>query len=894
MNTRTLKLAVSAALALNAPFTGFAQQADQTAADVAANLANPVAAAPDEFVPDEVLVAFRPGFAAPRAEAVRRALGATRLQVFSDLGVHHWRLPPGLGVANAVQALSANPNVLYAEPNYLVHALAIPNDPLRGDLWGLHNLGQTGGTADADIDGPEAWNVRTDASTVVVGVIDTGIDYTHEDLAANIWTNPGESGGGKETNGLDDDGNGYIDDFRGWDFVNEDNDPFDDAFHGTHVAGTIGAVGDNSKGVVGVAWKVQLMPLKFLNAGGSGTTTDAIEAINYAKGKGVKITSNSWGGGQKSRALEDAIKNSGALFVAAAGNGATSTKMYPAGFSQPNIIAVAATDHNDALASFSNFGTWVHLAAPGVSVLSSTPGNNYRFLNGTSMATPHVSGVAALVMAQNPGFTVANTKAQILNNVDVLAALAGKTSTSGRLNARKALGGAELPPDGVIPSAVADLASPSSDPVSVTLTWTAPGDDGSGGTAYAYDVRYRTDGPVTEANWATATPATGEPNPQPAGAAETFIVEGLAPQTTYYFALKSLDEAGNTSPISNSASATTLSTGWSIFTPDTGQNMATYIGLDFDSGGNPAIAYDDYTNGQLKFAHFDGAAWTIEVVAAGGGGASLAYDPSGLASVSHVASGKLYFASKSGPAWTSTVIERSNVQGDNTSLAYDSLGNSAISYRRFSGQSGNLKLARRSGGVWTTQTVEAGAGARYNQLAFDAAGNPAIAYSDDINADGWLDTLKFAHWNGASWDIWIVDTGLVGYGVFATVAYDPTTGYPAVAHRGTGQLRFFRWDGAGWAGPETVDPSTTSISGTSLAFASDGTAYLAYGTSETRVAQRNPISGVWTVHVVDPSAPGSFMLSAKVGPDGRPAVGYDGPPVGSAADSVRVAWKEAP
>jgi subtilisin family serine protease len=222
---------------------------------------------------------------------------------------------------------------------------------------------------------------------------------------------------------------------------------------------------------------VKLVPLKFLNAGGSGSTTTAIAAVAYAASfvagsgaKVIRITNNSWGGGSKSRALEDAIKNSGALFVASAGNPATSTKRYPAGDAQPNVLSVGATDHADALASFSNFGTWVHLAAPGVNVLSSMPGNTYGTLSGTSMATPHVVGAAALAMAQSPGLSVAGTKAQLLATVDVLPSLVGKVTSSGRLNARRAVGASDFPADAAAPNPIADLTagSPASDALLLT------------------------------------------------------------------------------------------------------------------------------------------------------------------------------------------------------------------------------------------------------------------------------------------------------------------------------------------------------------------------------------------------------------------------------------------
>lgn len=332
--------------------------------------------------------------------------------------------------------------VAIAEPDFVVHALLTPNDPSYAQLYGLHNTGQTGGTADADIDAPEAWEITTGSRNVRVGIIDTGIDYTHPDLAANIWTNPGEIPG----NGIDDDGNGYVDDFRGWDFVNNDNDPMDDHYHGTHCAGTIGAVGGNALGVVGVAHQVSLVGLKFLSATGSGTTSDAVEAVAYATGIGLDLTSNSWGGGGYSQALYDAISaanTAGQLFIAAAGNSSANTDAsvnYPSGYNLPNIISVAATDQNDKLASFSNYGAAsVDLAAPGVNTYSTKPGSAYQSLSGTSMATPHVSGAAALLLAHRPELSPETVKSALLASVDPLPNLTGKVVSGGRLNVHSAL-----------------------------------------------------------------------------------------------------------------------------------------------------------------------------------------------------------------------------------------------------------------------------------------------------------------------------------------------------------------------------------------------------------------------------------------------------------------------
>ena len=355
-------------------------------------------------------------------------------------------LAKGVTPDEAIALLKNDPTVAYAERNWVVKAIATPNDPRFPELYGLHNTGQTGGTADADIDATEAWDNSVGSSSVVVGIIDTGIDYNHEDLAANAWVNPNEIPG----NGIDDDANGVIDDVHGFNAINNTGDPLDDHDHGTHCAGTIGAVGGNGVGVAGVNWEVQLMGIKFLNAGGSGTTDGAIASVNYAvmmrnAGVNLRVLSNSWGGGGFSQALADAIESAntaGMLFVAAAGNAGSdndASPHYPSSYENTNILAVAATDHNDGLADFSNFGaTSVDMGAPGVDILSTTTNNTYSSFSGTSMATPHVSGAAALLLSANDTLTVEELKTALMTSGDQLPALA-QTVSGRRLNAANAL-----------------------------------------------------------------------------------------------------------------------------------------------------------------------------------------------------------------------------------------------------------------------------------------------------------------------------------------------------------------------------------------------------------------------------------------------------------------------
>jgi len=276
--------------------------------------------------------------------------------------------------------------VEYIEPDLVFDMQALPDDPLLSNLWSMHNLGQSGGTVGADINAALAWELGTGSSDVVVGVIDTGVDYNHPDLLVNMWINPGEIAG----NGLDDDGNGFVDDVHGYDFYNNDGDPMGDHSHGTHVAGTIEAVGDNGVSVAGVSWSTSIMALKFLGGNGSGSSSDAVRAVNYATmmrnsyGVNVRLTNNSWGGSRSYAPLETAIRRSfqaDMLFVAAAGNSGVNTDHqphYPSTYTTANVISVAATDRNDQLASFSNYGLRsVDIAAPGVSIYSTVPNGGH-------------------------------------------------------------------------------------------------------------------------------------------------------------------------------------------------------------------------------------------------------------------------------------------------------------------------------------------------------------------------------------------------------------------------------------------------------------------------------------------------------------------------------------
>jgi|1048.fasta_scaffold18801_2 subtilisin family serine protease len=418
------------------------------------------------YIRGEYLVKVRSGAALERLldqqyESVGAVARRTPLLNSNDSGIwYKVNVSDDYKLREAILSARESADVVYAEPNYVYYTQSaneknipmppskggkagpdyspvpsLPNppvaDPEISKMYGLSKIGVQ-----------QAWQTTSGSSKVLVADIDTGIDYNHEDLINNTWRNPNEIAG----DGVDNDGNGFVDDIVGWDFRDKDARPFDDNSHGSHTAGTIAATGGNGIGISGVAQQASVMSLRFLGGSeGSGSLEDAIKAIEYATNNGAQIMSNSWGGGGFSQAMFDAISRAndkGILFVAAAGNsGSDNDKkaQYPANYKLPNVLTVAATDSADKLASFSCYGaTTVHLAAPGVKILSTTPGNKYASLSGTSMATPHVTGAAVLLKAAYPNMKAKELKAVLLDSVEKLAGLSGKVQTEGRLNISKA------------------------------------------------------------------------------------------------------------------------------------------------------------------------------------------------------------------------------------------------------------------------------------------------------------------------------------------------------------------------------------------------------------------------------------------------------------------------
>lgn len=408
-----------------------------------------------DAVPGEYIVRLKPNMMEMSSGTLSKSLGSYVKSHISSQNIVVVKRPVFETTYSAVKTLAQNALVDVAEPNYIYKASRLSDDPMMEQLWGLKNIGQKDssgkvGTAGVDVGIEQAWDIATGSDKMVVAVIDTGVDFNHPDLKDNLWANETELNGQA---GVDDDNNGVIDDVHGFNAITGKGDAMDDQGHGSHCSGTIGAKGNDGKGIVGVNWNVKIMAVKFLDRNGSGTLENALKAIDYATKMGAKVMSNSWGGGGFSQTLFDSIKRSndaGAIFIAAAGNDSNnndSNPSYPASYDIANVISVAAINNQGAIASFSNYGKrTVHIGAPGVNIYSST-GGAYQSWSGTSMATPHVSGVAALVWSNEPNLTAIELKQRLLQTARPISGLKGKTKTGGLVNAFLALTNKTPEPD---------------------------------------------------------------------------------------------------------------------------------------------------------------------------------------------------------------------------------------------------------------------------------------------------------------------------------------------------------------------------------------------------------------------------------------------------------------
>lgn len=472
---------------------------------------------------DRVLVRFKP----LTQEAVRsqaRASAGTEREIAFTLvpDLERLYLRPGRSVSEALALLRRHPQVQYAEPDLALRTSNAPNDPSYGNLWNMTR-----------IQAPGAWSLFSGDQDFSVAILDTGIDRTHPDLQGNMWQNPRET-----LNGLDDDRNGYVDDLHGWDFAYNDSNPSDLNGHGTHVAGIIGARGNNGIGLSGIKWRARLVPLKILDDQGTGYTSSAIQALQYAAGSGIRVSNNSWSSSGYSQSLYDAIdamKKSDHLFVASAGNGGTDgvgdnndvTPIYPASFNLDNLISVAAITSSDARSGFSNFGkTSVDIAAPGSSILSTSPGGRYTLQSGTSVAVPHVAGAAALISGFRPGWTYLQVRSAILSSARAVGALSGTSVSGGVLNLA---GAAAFVPD-VSSYAVQAMSAPAAGH-QVRLTW---GDGSANESGFRIEVSRNG---LPFAPLATVGPGM-----------TAYTASGLAAATTYVFRVRAFNAAGDSDP----------------------------------------------------------------------------------------------------------------------------------------------------------------------------------------------------------------------------------------------------------------------------------------------------------------------------------------------------------
>ena len=668
-----------------------------------------------EVIPGEMIVKLNPGMENGLMGDFAGEYGAKMVEKFDmpqsmfksfDGDLIRIKLPAGISYQEAVAAMKDDARVAYAEPN-LVYTLddveqgqdqqgqqpprdpSSPND-LDEKLWGLNNTGQTGGTAGAHVNAKEAWKIQTGNGSdngPLIAVIDTGIDYNHPDLQANIWTNPGEIPG----DGIDNDNNGVIDDVHGYNAFADNGDPLDGHSHGTHCSGTIAGVGNNGQGVTGVMQDANLMAVKIFSDSGRTSVDAIVRGIAYSAKMGADITSNSWGGGQRSEAIYDAFRTNDALHVIAAGNSNYDNDKrdnFPSNYDLDNIVAVAATTHTDERASFSQWGAKnVDVAAPGKDIYSTVPGNKYASYSGTSMATPHVSGGAGLIMSQYPEASNAEVKARLIHGSDRVASLNDISVSDGRVNFASSLEN-----DSVAPGAPNDFKTSNLNSRGGTLSWTSVGDDKwANGAAQTVEILTSSE-PIDGENIANAQSVTF------AGAEEVgdliSVGFGGAPSeqpTTVHFALRSIDNVGNTSEM-RTASATIPAAGVAF-------------GDNFDGQSTGFNATGDF-----KAVEVEGRGKVFSSASGEGGSKGSSILTSGSLDLSEKTNSYLKFDAKTALSWGETASVEVSEDGENWTKVGDldrrsDWSETGVDLSAFDGKSVQLRFnhaareGRSSGGM---------------------------------------------------------------------------------------------------------------------------------------------------------------------------------------------------
>ena len=623
-----------------------------------------------EVIPGEMIVKLNPGMENGLMGDFASEYGAKMVEKFDmpqsmfksfDGDLIRIKLPAGISYQEAVAAMKDDARVAYAEPN-LVYTLedvqqgqdqqgqqpprdpSSPND-LDEKLWGLNNTGQTGGTAGAHVSAKDAWKIQTGNGSdngPLIAVIDTGIDYNHPDLKANIWTNPGEIAG----DGIDNDNNGVIDDVHGYNAFADNGDPMDGHSHGTHCSGTIAGVGNNGQGVTGVMQDANLMAVKIFSDSGRTSVDAIVRGIAYSAKMGADITSNSWGGGGRSEAIYDAFRTNDALHVIAAGNSNYDNDKrdnFPSNYDLDNIVAVAATTHTDERASFSQWGAKnVDVAAPGKDIYSTVNGGGYASYSGTSMATPHVSGGAGLIMSEYPEASNAEIKARLIHGSDRVASLNDISVSDGRVNFASSLEN-----DSVAPGAPNDFKAGDLSSRGGTLSWTSVGDDKwANGAAQTVEILTSSE-PINGENIANAQSVTF------AGAEEVgdlvSVGFGGAPSeapTTVHFALRSIDNVGNTSEL-RTASATIPAAGVAF-------------GDNFDGQSTGFTATGDF-----KTVEVEGRGKVFSSASGEGGSKGSSVLSSGSLDLSEKTNSYLKFDAKTALSWGETASVEVSEDGEN-------------------------------------------------------------------------------------------------------------------------------------------------------------------------------------------------------------------------------------